>query len=77
MMAQVLKCITNVGEHQKQNHVLKIDQTIHNGLTTQIFYSDFGAMLDLCASEKYNSSVSNHVVICVFFCYSIGDMLTF
>ena len=35
--------------------------------TTKLFFTDFGATLDLSAMETGNSSVDNHAVICVFF----------
>ena len=48
--------------------MLKIDQTMSNALTTRAFFTDFGATLDLSASEKdKNSSVNNHAVIRIFF----------
>ena len=45
----------------------KIDLTMSHSGHHCIFCTDFGATLDLQASEKDNSSVNNHVVVCIFF----------
>ena len=47
--------------------MLKIDQKMSNALTSCAFFADFGATLDLSASEKDNLSVNDHAVICIFF----------
>ena len=36
----------------------------------RVICTDFGATLDLCASEKDNCSVDNHAVLCIFFVLS-------
>ena len=38
-----------------------------NPHTRQVLCTDFGATLDMFSSEKANSSVDNHAVLCIFF----------
>ena len=45
----------------------KIDTLMLNKNLHRLIMTDFGATLDLSASEKDNSSVDNHAVICIFF----------
>ena len=59
--------------HQVQykwvNHGRKLDFTMSNNVT-QVRATDFGATLNLRASETDNYSVDNHAVICILFVLS-------
>jgi hypothetical protein len=53
-------------QYEWQDLMRKIDLTMSDPNTTRVICADFGATLDLGASEKDNSSVSNHAVIAIF-----------
>ena len=67
MIGQLVKCRRHVGEMRWINCNRKVDIAMSNANTTRVICTDFGATLDLSASEKDNSSVDNHAVICIFF----------
>ena len=53
-------------QYEWRDLMRKIDLTMSNPHTTRVICTDFGATLDLGASEKDNSSVNNHAVIAIF-----------
>ena len=60
-------CRLHVGHKKWKNHVKKLDMIMSNSDTTRVIFTDFGVTLDLKATETDNSSLDNHVVICIFF----------
>lgn len=60
------KCRIHQAQYEWRNIMQKIDKTMTNSDTSQVVFTDFGATLDLMASEKDNSSINNHAVVCIF-----------
>jgi hypothetical protein len=58
-------CRLHQAKYEWKNLVRKIDIIMSDPGTTRIYCTDFGATLDLMSSEKDNSSVNNHTVICI------------
>lgn len=58
---------THQVQYEWYNVIRKIDLTLSHPDKHHIFRTDFGAMLDLAAIEKYNYSVNNHAVIYILF----------
>ena len=67
LMDQLVICRKHVGEMRWINFTRKLDLTMSNPEVCRVICTDFGATLDLHASEKDNSSIDNHAVICIFF----------
>ena len=70
MIVQLGICRLHVGQYQWINHARKPNLVMSNPDVSCVICTDFGATLDLHASEKDNSSVDNHAVICIFFVLS-------
>ena len=71
IMSKFLDYLPVARIHQAQyrwiNHMRQLDIIMSNALYDRLFLTDFGATLNLEASEKDNSSVANHAVICIIF----------
>lgn len=70
VVERLFECLEICRIHQSQyewkNLIRKIDLTMSDPETTRVLCTDFAATLDLKASEKDNSSVDNHAVVCIF-----------
>ena len=54
-------------QYQWRNLIRKVDHTMSDPNLRCVICTDFGASLDLSATEKDNSSVDNHAVLCILF----------
>ena len=66
MIDQRVKCRCHVGEMRWINCNRKVDLTMSDVNTNRVICTDFGATLNLSASEKDNSGIYNHTAICIF-----------
>ena len=67
MTIQLGMCRLHVRQYQWINWARKLDLVMSNPELCRVLCTNFGATLDLCTSEKYNCSVENHAIICIFF----------
>ena len=76
VVCRLIKALEDACKHQVtyewRNHMRKIDTTMSNPDKHRVLLTDFGATLDLRASETDNCSVDNHAVICIFLLYMTG-----
>ena len=54
----------HLAEKKWRNHVKRLGTTAPNKDTARVMLADFGATLDLGATEKGNCGIDNHAVIC-------------
>ena len=67
MVTKLNQCRLHQAEYEWRGWMKKIDFVMSNSDHHRVICTDFGATLDLFASEKDNSSVNNHAVLCIFF----------
>ena len=69
LIEQLEICRVHQVQYKWVNHARKLDFTMSNNVT-QVTATDFGATLNLRASQADNCSVDNHAVICILFVLS-------